>query len=286
MSARSPADELAVVVAIARRAAALVLRAYGAADLEVAYKGPNDPVTSADRASNDLVCRELARAFPEAGVVAEESAAEPGADVAVAQALVRSRVFFVDPLDGTREFLARNGEFAVMIGLCEAGRPVLGVVALPVSGELYAGRVGGEAWWEDAAGCRASLRVSRRTAGAEARIVASRSHAAPIAGRLHAALGTPAPVERCGSVGVKVARLCRDLADVYVHDGPGVKKWDSCGPEAVLAAAGGRLTDLGGGPIDYAEPELALRRGLCATNGLLHPEIMARVAEQASRAAR
>jgi len=85
------------------------------------------------------------------------------------------------------------------------------------------------------------------------------------------------PETPCGSVGVKVSRICDELADLYVHAGRGMKLWDSCAPEAILAAAGGRVSDLDGAPINYAATELLLPRGLVASNEVLHPGTLSAV---------
>ena len=264
------------VAAIALDAAGPVAAAFASASVDVRYKAPGDPVTSADLEANEHICRELARAFPGAGIVAEESA--PEGPEALAAELAKGQVFFVDPLDGTREFVAGRDEFALMIGLAVGGTPVLGVVVLPTRRELFAGLVGGPAFVADASGSRRPLAVSATPEPQQARFIGSRSHPGSLTPRVHEALGARAPIERCGSVGVKIARLCQGMADVYLSGGRGVKKWDTCGPEALLRAAGGELTDLAGRPIDYADPTLELRAGLCASNRALHRLVLAAAA--------
>ncbi len=266
--------ELDEVLRIARLAEAHV-RAIYAAPFTVELKGPNDPVTRADREANEIICTALAASFPGDAVLAEESV--PAAAEEVARLSASRRVWFVDPLDGTREFADRNGEFAVMVGLAVHGRAALGVVVMPVSGEAIAGRVGAAAFAEDAGGHRRPLSVSAVSDPREATIVVSRSHRPALLDPLIARLGIPRAVP-CGSVGVKVSRLVLGQADLYVHGGPGAKHWDTCGPEAVLVAAGGRFTDLAGAPIDYASPELVLKTGIVATNGPLHEAVLAAVA--------
>src|SRR5258706_3725736 len=121
---------------IAREASAIVARVY-ATDFEVDFKGPADPVTQADREANALICARLAEVFGPLPVVAEESDESEFAGWVGAP-----RVFFVDPLDGTLEFVAKNGDFVVMIGLAEEGRAVAGVVTAPALGTAWAGAVG------------------------------------------------------------------------------------------------------------------------------------------------
>lgn len=267
--------ELDELVRIGRAAAALVMEVY-ATPFTVEMKGPGDPVTRADREANALICRALEASFPGEAILAEESV--PEAKEELAARFAKERVFFVDPLDGTREFADRNGEFAVMIGLAERGRAALGVVVMPTTGEALAGRVGGRAFLEARDGSRRPLAVSSVSAPEAATLIVSRSHRPPIIEPLLARLGI-SKVVPCGSVGVKIARIATGEVDLYVHGGGGAKLWDSCAPEAVLLAAGGRFTDLHGAPIDYAGPGLKLARGLIASNGALQDAALAAARE-------
>lgn len=276
--------ELEEVLRIAREASDLV-RAIYATPFAVEMKGPGDPVTRADREANDLICRQLAASFPGDAIIAEESV--PG-DASQVEALARhERVFYVDPLDGTREFADRNGEFAVMIGLAVRGAAELGVVVMPTTGEAQAGRVSraGSAFTEDASRTRRSLRVSGEARPEAAGLMVSRSRRPPLIEALTAKLGI-ARVIPCGSVGVKVARLTTGEADLYVHDGGGAKRWDTCAPDAILTAAGGRFTDLDGRAVDYASADLVLQRGMLASNGHLHAPVMDALRELGASAPR
>jgi 3'(2'), 5'-bisphosphate nucleotidase len=262
--------ELEEVLRIARLASERVSAVY-ATPFTVELKGPGDPVTRADREANEIICAALAAAFPGDAVIAEESVPESPAEVA--RLVARPRVWYVDPLDGTREFADRNGEFAVMIGLAVGGRAALGVLVLPEGGAALCGRVGAGAFVEERGGARRHLAVSAVADPRAATLVVSRSHRPAIVEPVIARLGIPRVVP-CGSVGVKVARLAQARADLYVHGGAGAKRWDTCAPEAVLVAAGGRFTDLAGEPIDYACADLAVRRGIVASNGALHEAVL------------
>ncbi|WP_437928539.1 3'(2'),5'-bisphosphate nucleotidase CysQ [Sorangium sp. So ce291] len=268
--------ELDEIVRIARAAAAIVMDVY-ATPFTVEMKGPGDPVTRADREANALICSALEAAFPGEAILAEESV--PAADELAAR-FRQERVFFVDPLDGTREFADRNGEFAVMIGLSVRGRAALGVVVMPTTGEALAGRAdegagdGGFAFLEAKDGSRRPLRVSSVGAPADAALIVSRSHRPKELEPLIARLGITRVVP-CGSVGVKIARIATAEVDLYIHGGGGAKLWDSCAPEAVLRGAGGRFTDLAGAPIDYTGPGLKLARGIIASNGALQDAVVA-----------
>lgn len=273
--------EIAELLRIARAASALVMEVY-ATPFTVELKGPGDPVTLADRQANALICRELEASFPGEPILAEESVPEDAGEIAAIAA--RPRVFFVDPVDGTREFADRNGEFAVMIGLAAAGRAALGVLVMPTTGDALVGwspdgaGEGGGAFLEPAGGGRRPLRVSDVSDPSRATAMISRSHPHPATRALLDRLGVARAVA-CGSVGVKVARVVSGAADLYVHTGIGAKRWDTCAPEAVLRGAGGRFSDLAGEPIDYASADLVLRGGLVATNGALHDAVLAAARE-------
>lgn len=254
--------DLDEVLSIAGEAAAIVMQVY-AAPFDVDYKGENDPVTLADRLANERICARLARAFPGVPVVAEESdpstfAAAAGADAA----------WFVDPVDGTREFVAKNGEFCVMIGLARNGAATMGVVVCPAIGRTFAGVVGDAAWEIAADGARRRLRVSAVDSMQDARIVVSRSHRPA---SLDAALATFAPreVKTVGSAGIKAALVAAGEADVYLQPGKAGKRWDACAPEAIVRAAGGVFTDTRGEAFDYASRAIENAFGLVATNASL-----------------
>ena len=270
------AGELSELVRIARAAADVVMEVY-ASPFVVEMKSPGDPVTQADKRANDLMCREIAAAFPGEAIVAEEDAPRTPEEMRALTA--QDRVFFVDPLDGTREFAARRAEFSVMIGAAIRGRAALGVLVLPVTGEVLFGdaRAPGTALIEAKDGARAPLHVTDLADPARARMVVSRSRRPRVVGPLAARLGIP-QITPCGSVGVKVARVAMRDADLYVHGGGGIKSWDLCGPEAVLTAAGGRVTTLGGEPIDYAG-EIVHTKGFVGSNGALHATVLASIAD-------
>ncbi len=277
--------ELETMIRIAAEASAAIAEIYErhlAHGIDVEMKRPGDPVTEADKTANTIICDALAREFPDAGIVAEESAPEPSE---LAALLLKPRVFFVDPLDGTREFVNKNPEFAVMIGLAVDGRAAAGVLATPTDGRIAAGRVGQRAILQQSDGRRSLLAVNPRNTFADAKLLVSRSHRPRIVDPLCKRLGIRELVP-CGSVGVKVLRMVEEVADVYVHGGGGLKRWDTCAPEAVLAAAGGRMTDLDGGVMDYASRDLHVRRGLVATNGVLHPGVLSAVGWAEREAAR
>jgi 3'(2'), 5'-bisphosphate nucleotidase len=263
--------DLERLVALAARAARAVLEVYQG-EFAVEYKGPRDPVTAADLRAHALLVEGLGAAFPGVPVVSEEG------DPASFRALDRAeRALFVDPLDGTREFIDRNGEFVVMIGLVEAGRATAGVVHAPVAGTAWAGRVGAGAWRVPAGGGRwEPVRVSAEADLARARLVASRSHRTGRLERALAALGA-AELRRLGSAGLKGAEVAAGLAEAYVHPGGGLRRWDTCALDALVRAAGGEVTDLAGAPLAYGGDPLLRVAGLVASNGATHEAILRRL---------
>lgn len=262
---------LETLLAIAGAAGQAVLEMYGA-PLAVQYKGPCDPVTAADRRANALLVERLAQAFPGLPVVAEES--DPTSFNRYRDA---PRVFFVDPLDGTREFLSRNGEFAVMIGLLEDRRAIAGVVHAPTTGVAWAGAVGLGAWSIDqTSGHWSPVHVSATDDLAQARILASRSHRTARLRRALAVLG-PRELTAMGSAGLKGAQVAQGSAEAYVDVGAGTKRWDACAVDALVTAAGGRVTDATGAPIDYRADTLVNERGLIVSNDLVHQTILDRL---------
>jgi 3'(2'), 5'-bisphosphate nucleotidase len=206
-------------------------------------------------------------------VCAEESAVEDSARAAAKG----GRCWFVDPLDGTKEFVSRNGEFCVMVGLAVEGRATLGALVAPAWGRAFAGVVGVGAWELLADGARRSLQAPVRAEAAGATLMCSRSHANPRVAALAERLSLRSRV--CGSVGLKMASVATGEADAYIHLGPGPKLWDGCAPEAVARAAGATVTDETGGVIRYDTGHLPLARGIVVAAPPLDAALRAALAE-------
>jgi 3'(2'), 5'-bisphosphate nucleotidase len=214
-------------------------------------------------------------AFPDDGILAEES-------VDTDRRLGRERVWMVDPLDGTKGFIAGTGDFAVQIGLAVAGRSALGVLYAPATDVLYWAARGHGAWVlrptsEAGKSVKAErLHVTNEREISRMRLAESRSHRGPRMDALVRALGVRAEV-KSHSVGIKVGLLVERQADLYIHLSPKTKQWDTCAPEAVLSEAGGRMTDLWGEPLLYNSPDVLNRNGLVASNGAAHDAVVARI---------
>ena len=253
--------ELDVAVDLARTAGAAILEQYkGPLDIEQKnFDDDSEPVTQADRIANELIVTRLQRDFPHDGILAEES-------VDTSRRLDKTRVWMVDPLDGTNGFIAGNGDFAVQIGLSEQGEPIVAVVYQPSTGVLYSA-VRGEGTWIGRPQLEPEkAHVSNKKILHEMRLAASRSHRSSRMNKVVQRFGFREEVQR-GSVGIKVGLLVEQQCDVYIHLSPRTKQWDTCAPQLILTEAGGRMTDLFGEPLNYNVPDVQNRNGLVATNG-------------------
>jgi 3'(2'), 5'-bisphosphate nucleotidase len=263
------AREMEVAGQIAREAAALV-RGYHGTRLVIQSKAGNEPVTEADHAASDLIVSRLRAAFPDDVILSEEIPDD-------GSRLGKPRVWMVDPIDGTSDFIAGQSGFVVMIGLAVDGRPHVGAVAHPLSGKVYLGVAGEAAWVEGPDGARQALHTSSLAGPPNIRLVASKTHRTSRVDAVKRALGITDEMN-VGSVGLKIGLVSEDVRDLYVYTGSRTKIWDTCGPEAILVGAGGKMTDLDGVPLVYDRPDLYNRRGIVASNGPLHPFVIATLA--------
>ena len=234
---------LAAVQAMARRAGELVLEVY-ASDFEVRGKADASPVTEADERAERCIVAALRALDPDTAVIAEEAASRGESPT------VGARFWLVDPLDGTREFVSRNGEFTVNIALIEDGLPTLGVVLVPVTGALYSGVVGQGAWLEEQ-GRRRDIRC--RKASDDGWVLASsRSHGDEAA--LTAWLAGRAVKARVNAgSSLKFGLVACGQVDVYPRLGR-TMEWDTAAGHAVLRAAGGDVLTLDDAPLRYGKP--------------------------------
>jgi 3'(2'), 5'-bisphosphate nucleotidase len=266
--------ELAVAEEVALEAARLV-RGYHRTNLVVDSKAGNEPVTEADRAASALIVERLQAAFPD-DVVLSEEVPDDGSR------LGRSRVWMVDPIDGTSDFIAGDTGFVVMIGLVVDGRPHVGAVAHPLTNRVYGGITGQGAWLQLPDGTRTSLHTSTLTGPPGIRLVASKTHRTPRVDAVKKALGVTDEIN-VGSVGLKIGLVSEAARDLYVYTGGRTKIWDTCGPEAILHGAGGRMTDLDGRPLVYDTADLYNGRGIVASNGPLHDFVITTLAPHVPR---
>jgi 3'(2'), 5'-bisphosphate nucleotidase len=269
------ADVLAKLLAAARGASELVMRVYGEADVGAELKGPNDPVTRADKEANAFLLTALGASLPGIPIVAEES------DPSLFRGFESERVaLFVDPVDGTRDFIAKTGEFCVMIGLAEEGRATVGVVLCPIfagARRTYGAAEGLGAFLFGDDDTRTPIRVATTTDHTAVRCAVSRFRRSKSVDAKLACLGVKELVP-IGSSGIKGALVAGGEIELYAHPSRGtVKLWDACAPDAIVRAAGGLLTDAKGVPFDY-RGAIAQGRGTVAANPRLHAEVVRRFA--------
>lgn len=264
MSSSPSTDSLLESLAtMAQEAGQIALMIYHR-DFSVREKADRSPVTEADQAAEAHILAQLAKVAPGVPVVAEEATAD-------GQAPVIGREFFlVDPLDGTKEFIARNGEFTVNIALIREGQPVLGVVYAPVSGTLYLGNVPAREAYRsrrsgEVQGPRERIQV-RPVPAQGITAVVSRSHATP---ETEAYLAHYTVAERV-SIGssLKLCLVAAGEADLYPRIKGPTMEWDIAAGHAVLAAAGGQVMTVGG-MLSYGKP--GLRNGSIVATGPLRP---------------
>lgn len=233
------------LIEIARDAGSRILEVYQSDDFDVEAKGDGSPLTRADRLAHESIVSGLRELTPDVPVLSEESDEQ-----SVASRQQWSTFWLVDPLDGTKEFIKRNGEFTVNIALIHERAPRFGVVAAPVLGTCYVGGADYGAWILSGKE-RSDLQVSEYQSGV-ATVVASRSHRGKAVDsfieRLTAAHGEP-HVRSMGS-SLKICLIAAGEADVYPRLGP-TSEWDTAAAHAVVLGAGGQVTDTRGAPLVY-----------------------------------
>ncbi len=245
---------------IAKEAGARILDVYEG-EFDVENKTDGSPLTEADKASHHIIVDRLARLTPDVPVLSEESRA-----IGYATRKHWQCYWLIDPLDGTREFVKRNGEFTVNIALIENNKPVLGVVYVPVKDILYSASVGTGAIKEDSSK-RLPINVRTYTGGVPS-IVASRSHAGEMLqtflDKVAAKEGKPEIVSMGSSL--KLCLVAEGVADVYPRLGP-TSEWDTAAAQCVVEAAGGQVLSLQGEPLVYNKENILNPMFLVVCNG-------------------
>jgi 3'(2'), 5'-bisphosphate nucleotidase len=229
------------VVAIARRAGSRILDVYNSPSFDVSQKDDDSPLTAADLASHKAIVEGLSELTPEIPILSEESSSTEYEARRSWETL-----WVVDPLDGTKEFIKRNGEFTVNIALVHDHRPILGVVHVPALGVDYFGADGLGAFKVEG-GENRSIHVTAQ-ASSPVRVVGSRSHRGPLLDQYLEKLG-PHEIVSMGS-SLKFCIVAEGGADVYPRLGP-TSEWDTAAAQAVVEAAGGQVVDTEGRPLRY-----------------------------------
>jgi 3'(2'), 5'-bisphosphate nucleotidase len=238
--------EIDFLVDLAIKAGRAILDVYRT-DFSVNRKEDLSPLTLADMQSHRIILDGLNSRYPHIPVVSEE-----GRPVPYDVRRNWTRFWLVDPLDGTREFVKRNGEFTVNIALVEGTLPVLGLIYIPVAERLFFGDCR-EGCWEISGGQRRALRVSEPSAEHRLRVVKSRSHPSRGLDTLLELLPDYEVVKR-GSA-LKFCALAAGEADFYPRTGP-TSEWDTAAGQAIVTAAGGVVVDFEGSPFPYNKPNI------------------------------
>jgi 3'(2'), 5'-bisphosphate nucleotidase len=257
--------ELSVAKAAAREAGAIIMRHYGHPTIDVNTKADKSPVTAADVEANDAIISALRAAFPDDAILTEETPDDRAR-------LDKPRVWIIDPLDGTRDFVARTGDFCVHIGLSVDHEAVAGVVYQPVVDALaYAVRGGGA--FEERGGQTHKLQASTLSAAGQIRIGVSRLNLDEGLGKCLAAAGMADRAVRLGA-SVKHIALARGDLDAVLNLSPSEQEWDTCAPEVIMREAGCTVTNGDGAPFKYNQPDLYRPRGSAASNGHCHSLVL------------
>jgi 3'(2'), 5'-bisphosphate nucleotidase len=249
-------DALAALSVEAGRA---ILDVYEGPAIASRAKDDRSPVTDADERAEAILISGLASLLPGVPVIAEEAASREGVPGAAPETFL-----LVDPLDGTREFLAKNGEFTVNVGLIEAGRPVLGCVFAPALGAIWLGagglgaRVARAALRQEPAADAYRPIAVRRASEGRLCAVASRSHSDAATEEFLSGLGVAE--RRSAGSSLKFCLVAEGEADVYPRFGP-TMEWDTAAGHAVLAAAGGEVLKPDGGAFGYGKSETGFKNG-------------------------
>ena len=221
------------IISIAKKAGDAILEIYHHADFSkvVDFKGDNSPLTLGDKASHEVIMEELSVLHPEIPIISEE-----GKDIPYEQRKSYDTFWLIDPLDGTKEFIKRNGEFTVNIALIQNGRPIFGVVHVPYLGITYYGSQDGGAFLlekdQPARPIRVNFKDSARVA------VRSKSHASPEEEGVLARYDAVESISRGSSL--KFCMVAEGKADIYYRHGP-TMEWDTAAGQAVVEAAGGKV---------------------------------------------
>lgn len=254
-------EETKLAIKASQEAGKIVMGIYNT-DFESFLKDDESPVTKADILSNNVIKEILSQS--QIPILSEE-------DKDNKNRLASTKIWIIDPLDGTREFMKKNSEFTIMIGLVEAHKPIMGLIYWPVKNSLYIAQKnqGAYRYFE---GNWKKVNVSRVENLKECRLVISRSHLSEyeeeFIKKMHFA-----NYSKMGS-SLKALKLCSGEADLYFTSTKMMKQWDTCASYSLITEAGGKMTDITGCDLFYNTEEIQHEKGVVATNGLIHEEFI------------
>ena len=225
---------ITILKQIAYDAGQLILEVYNSNDFDIKIKTDNSPLTLADKRSHDFIAAALEKSFPDIPVLSEE-----GTYIEYNERKKWNEFFLVDPLDGTKEFIKKNGEFTVNIALIKNQKPVLGVINVPVSGEIYYGSVE-DGSYKQLNGNSEKIEVSKRSKDGELTVVQSRSHSGNEENEFYSKYKVKESISKGSSL--KICMVAEGKAELYFRGGP-TWEWDTAAGHAILISAGGFFTN-------------------------------------------
>ncbi|HXG74510.1 MAG TPA: 3'(2'),5'-bisphosphate nucleotidase CysQ [Candidatus Nitrosotenuis sp.] len=256
-----PLEEATLALKAASEASKAVMQIYNK-EFTSSLKDDDSPITKADLESNEIIKKILSPSgLP---VLSEE-------DADTKSRLDHDKIWIIDPLDGTSDFVNRTGEFTIMVGLVERNRPILGVICRPTTNAIFLAQRGSGAYmlknnvWS-------RLTVSKTSELAKCRAVGSRFHLTEQERAFFKKLGVLSFESRGSSL--KVAEICMGKAEIYLTTSSKIKQWDTCASYCLVTEAGGRMTDMLGNEIFYNTEKVNHENGLLVTNGLVHEHII------------
>jgi 3'(2'), 5'-bisphosphate nucleotidase len=259
-----PETELAVYAV--KEAGNAVMKIYKH-DFTTTFKKDNEPLTEADLKSNNIIKKIITSTnYP---ILSEESLDDK-------KRLDYDKIWIIDPLDGTSDFVSKSGEFTIMIALVDKHEPILGVIYWPTNDILYVAQKGGGAH-KLVSGVWEKLAISKRLELCNCRALGSRHHLSSHEVNFLKQLNVEKFSERGSSL--KVTDICSGTAELYFTMTNKIKQWDTCASNRLITEAGGKMTDMLGNKLEYNTENIYHKNGILVTNGIIHDIITARYAE-------
>lgn len=247
---------------VVREAGGEIMKKYKGNN-EISRKKDKTLVTEVDLLSEKIILEGLAEF--DYGILSEEKL---GAN----DRMSKKRVWVIDPIDGTMDFIKETGEFSVMVGLVENGKAILGVVYQPTKDKMYSAILGGGAFLEEGGQIK-KLQVSKNDDCSNVSMLGSRHHMKELEVKLCQDLGIIDFITH-GSAGLKMCLIAEQKADIYINSSDKTGEWDICAGGIILNEAGGKLTDMNGDDFVYNKEQYLNLEGFVASNGVLHEKVI------------
>jgi 3'(2'), 5'-bisphosphate nucleotidase len=258
----NPIPETKIAIDAAQSAAEAVVKIYNK-DFSVSHKENNEPITAADLESNKIIEKYMTPSeFP---ILSEESS-----DIKEKR-LESKKIWIVDPLDGTTDFVNKTGEFTIMISLVEENKPVLGVISHPTENKLFVAQKDQGAYMYNNLEWK-KLVVSNTSVLSQCRVVGSRFHQSENEKNFLNSLGILKFTSKGSSL--KVLDICSAKAEIYFTTTNKIKHWDTCASNCLIAEAGGKMTDMSGQSLKYNTENVVHQNGILVTNNIIHQNIV------------